>query len=65
MDYSAYTDDEIDAICTEVIAERERRHNLSRIPEQVADLRRAYVDGGGDPAVLEQAVNPDPEPPTE
>lgn len=50
------TDEELDALRVRVLTEQERRANLSHIPDQVADLCRTYKEGGGDVAVIEQAV---------
>lgn len=56
IDLNALTDDEIKQLRVDVLTAIERRENVKRIPGQVADLCRTYRDGGGDPAVLEQAV---------
>ena len=42
-----------------VRVERERRDNLARIPDTIADLSRAYTASGGDPADLVTALTPD------
>lgn len=34
----------------------ERRDNLARIPDTIADLARAYAASGGDPADLRDAM---------
>lgn len=65
MDLTKLTDEELDQHRIDVLTEQERRANLERIPEQVADLCKTYKAGGGDPAVLEQAVTGDTNPPTE
>lgn len=62
FDLTTLTDEDLDALRVRVLTERERRANLSRIPDQVADLCRTYRDGGGDPTVLEKAVTGDTEP---
>lgn len=56
MDPTTLTDEDLDALRVDVLTEQERRANLERIPEQVAELCRTYREGGGDPTVLEQAV---------
>lgn len=56
MDLTILDDDDLDALRVDVLTEQERRANLNTIPDQVADLCRTYREGGGDPAVLEQAV---------
>lgn len=56
-DLKNLTDDELDAARLEVLIEQERRANLARIPEQVADLARTYAAGGGDPADLIAALD--------
>lgn len=59
FDLTTLTDDDLDSLRVDVLTERERRANLAQIPEQVADLCRTYRNGGGDPAVLEQAISGD------
>lgn len=59
-DLTATTDEELDQLRVDVITEQERRANLAAIPEQVAALARAYREGGGNPAQLEDAIQVDP-----
>lgn len=56
IDMANLNDDELDALRVKILTEQERRANLARIPDQISDLCRTYRAGGGDPAVLEQAV---------
>lgn len=49
MDLTTLIDDDLDQLRRDVLTEQERRVNLSQIPQQIADLQRTYVDGGGDP----------------
>lgn len=57
MDLTTLTDDELDEHRRAVLAEQERRENLARIPEQVADLARTYTAGGGDPDDLRAVID--------
>lgn len=59
IDFSRFDDDQLDALRVDVLTEQERRSNLAAIPGQVSDLSRTYVEGGGDPAVLERAISGD------
>lgn len=52
MDLKTLTDEELDQHRQEVLAEQERRQALATIPDQIAELARKYVDGGGDPGNL-------------
>ena len=52
MDLNQLADEELDQLRRDVLAEQERRENLERIPEQIAELKAKYVEGGGDPAKL-------------
>lgn len=51
MSYDEFTDHE-----RAVKQERERRDNLSRIPETISDLSRAYAAAGGNPDDLVDAL---------
>lgn len=64
IDLTTLTDEQLDAERIAILTEQERRANLAAIPTQIADLSRAYQQGGGDPDVLVNAVThaPDPEP---
>ena len=59
LDLKALDDDEFNAHEHAVKQERERRDNLDRIPDTIADLSRAYAESGGDPADLVQALTPE------
>ena len=59
MDLTALTDAELTDHERAVRMERERRDNLARIPDTIADLSRAYTASGGDPADLVQALTPE------
>lgn len=53
MDLKALSDAELGEHLDAVLAERERRAALQRIPGEIATLRQQYVDGGGDLADLD------------
>ena len=57
IDLTALTPDEFTAHERAVRMDRERRDNLARIPETIADLSRAYTASGGDPADLVKALD--------
>lgn len=57
MDLTTLTDEELDLHRRAVLAEQERRENLARIPEQVAELARTYAAGGGDPDDLRAVID--------
>jgi hypothetical protein len=57
MDLKTLTDDELEQYRIDVLTEQERRANLAAIPAQVAQLAQTYAAGGGDPAVLVQALD--------
>lgn len=63
VDFSRFTDDQLDQLRVDVLTEQERRANLSQIPNQVTELAKAYRAGGGDEDALIQAIShtPDPE----
>lgn len=46
-DLSAYTDEDFAALRTAVLAEGERRSNLTRIPQQIEMLNGVYLDANG------------------
>lgn len=56
MDLTDMTDDDLDALRVAVAVEQERRQALATIPAQVAQLAARFVDGGGDHAVMLDAV---------
>lgn len=53
MDLTKFSDEELDQHRRDVLAEQERREALETIPQQIAELKAKYVEGGGDPANLE------------
>lgn len=57
IDLSTLTPDEFTDHERSVRMERERRDNLARIPDTIADLSRAYAASGGDPADLVKALD--------
>lgn len=52
MDITTLTDEELESVRLEVLAEQERRQALATIPAQIQELTAKYVEGGGDPADL-------------
>lgn len=52
MDLTTYTDEGLDGLRRDVLAEQERRTKIAGIPEQIATLRGEYLAAGGDPADL-------------
>ena len=52
MELTTLTDEELDTLRTDVAIEQERRQALATIPDQISELARKYVDGGGDPGNL-------------
>ncbi|WP_251439151.1 hypothetical protein [Microbacterium sp. USTB-Y] len=56
MDLATLTDDDLSALRFAVAVEQERRQALATIPAQVAQLAARFVDGGGDRAVMLDAV---------
>lgn len=52
MNLENLTDEELDTLRTDVAVEQERRQALATIPDQITELARKYVDGGGDPVNL-------------
>lgn len=58
MDLTALSAGDLDQLREDVASEQERRRNLARIPDTIADLSRAYAASGGDPAELVEAVQP-------
>lgn len=47
------TDDELSAKLNAILAEQERRQRVATIPATIATLREQFVEGGGDPALLD------------
>ena len=59
MDFTQYDDDQLDQLRIQVLTEQERRQRVAQIPQQVADLARQFVDGGGERDELVKAVSED------
>ena len=57
MDFTQYDDAQLDQLRIQVLTEQERRQRVAQIPQQVADLARQFVDGGGDKQALTEAVD--------
>lgn len=47
MELNELTDEQLDTLRTDVAIEMERRQALATIPNQISDLAKKYVDGGG------------------
>lgn len=58
LDLTTLSDEDFAEHERAVRMERERRDNLARIPDTIADLARAYTASGGDCADLVEAVQP-------
>lgn len=56
MDLRELSDDELDDHRRAVLAEQERRANVSAIPDQVRTLAKVYREGGGDEDALADAI---------
>ena len=56
MDFSELTNEEINRLRVEIIAEIERRESLEAIPHQISQLARAYTAAGGDPANITNSL---------
>jgi hypothetical protein len=52
MDLTKLSDEELNQHRRDVLAEIERRVALETIPEQIAELKTKYLEGGGDPNKL-------------
>ena len=52
MDITELTNEDLDQLRIDVLAEQDRRSNQLRIPEIMTDLVDKYVQGGGDRAEL-------------
>lgn len=53
FDLTAMSDEELSAHLNAVLTEQERRQAMATILTTIADLRTKYLDGGGDPALLD------------
>ena len=56
MDYTVISDADLELHLNTIINEKERRANVARIPGEIASLKQKFIEGGGDPAVLEPAA---------
>lgn len=56
MEYRDWSDEKLVEHRLAIIHEEERRANLAGIPEQIAAMAKLYRDGGGDEAVLVDAL---------
>ena len=52
--YADWTDDKLDEHRRAILTEQERRTRINALPEQIASLRREYLDAGGDPDALRE-----------
>lgn len=62
MDLKSMSDEEFEALRLEVANDYERRENLKRIPEQISELTKVYVNGGGSIGDLMESIESDYEP---
>lgn len=46
------SDEDLEKHFQQVLAEQQKRQNLSLIPQQIADLRKRFVEYGGNPEDL-------------
>ena len=53
IDLKTLSDEELDQHRRDVLSEIERRQALETIPQQIAELKAKYVEGGGDPNQLD------------
>ncbi|MFK5689609.1 hypothetical protein ACI3EY_08070 [Ornithinimicrobium sp. LYQ92] len=54
--YRDWSDEKLDEHRRAILVEQERRARVAALPQQIADMRREYLDAGGDPdALLEGA----------
>ena len=53
MDLTKLSDEDLDQLRRDTLAEQERRENLARIPDQITELKTKYVELGGNPADLD------------
>ena len=53
MDLKQLSDEDIQQLRRDVLADIERRENLARIPDQITELKTKYAELGGDPKILE------------
>lgn len=51
--YADWSDDKLDEHRVAILVEQERRARVASLPEQIATMRREYLDAGGDPSALD------------
>lgn len=56
MNLKELTGDELNQLRVQILTEIERRENLAAIPSQIAGLVNTYLNGGGDRADLDDAL---------
>lgn len=52
MNLQDLTDEDLDALRTDVAIEQERRQALATIPNQIVELKEKFLAGGGKPEDL-------------
>lgn len=57
MDLKTLTVEQLDEYRIAVINEQERRSRLATAADQVAEISRRFIEDGGDPAVMQEAIN--------
>ena len=56
IEWTTYSDDDLDAERVRILTEQERRARIATGPAQLADDARALVAAGADPGTLRDAV---------
>ena len=59
MDLTTLSEEALSDLHRGVVAEKQRRDNLSGIPLQIAELAAQYRSNGGDEAALQDALTPE------
>lgn len=57
------SDEDAKTLRVAVLDECERRDSLSQIPNQISDLAKLYLSGGGTESTLSDAIDPNNRPP--
>ncbi|MDR6117286.1 hypothetical protein QE370_000470 [Aeromicrobium sp. SORGH_AS981] len=52
-----YTDEKLDELLNAILALKEKRERLRRVPEQLAEQARTFVADGGDAETLRTALD--------
>lgn len=60
-DLTTMSDEALSNHLNAVLAEQERRADLARIPDAMASMQAKFISGGGDPAVIAAALDPQAE----